>query len=442
MNLLRTTTFQLTLAYALILAVSSIAVAAFLYWSTIGYLARQTDSTIEVEITGLREQYRSTGLNGLSRVINDRMVRGDDPDALYLFADRQLRPLAGNIEVWPDLVERADGWYSFTNNANGEAVMARARVYALSEGLLLLVGRRISDLDVLLRQVGTALGWGASLVIAFSLLGGLFMSKRVMKRVESINVTTRKIITGDMSQRVMTRGTGDEFDRLAEILNRMLTQNEHLMAGIQHVGDSIAHDLRTPLTRLRHALEEAANSDKSDEMRARLEAAIDDADRLLATFSALLRIARIESGGYSIRKEPVSLNVLVSDAIEMYEVIAQERSITVSSDMQEVPDISGDRHLIFQLISNLVDNAIKYTPRAGKVHLAVSEVDGEVVLSVSDTGSGITEEERGKVTQRFYRVDSSRNKPGSGLGLSLVEAVAISHGARLILLDQSPGLRV
>ena len=442
MNLFRTTTFQLTILYALVLALSSIAVAAFLYWSTIGFLNRQTDSTIDVEITGLREQYRLVGLQGLSRVIGERIRNADDPQAVYLFADKSLRPLAGNIPAWPDLVNRADGWYSFSHTIDDKQVRARARVLALPEGLFLLVGRNISDLDKLLRLVGTALGWGVGLVIALSLVGGIFMSNRVLKRIENINQTTRRIITGDMTQRVLTRGTGDEFDRLADILNRMLDQIEHLMGGIQHVGDNIAHDLRTPLTRLRHSLEEALISGDADQTRQGLQVAIDNADQLLATFSALLRIARIESGGYVMRKEPVSLNRLVSDAIELYEVLAEERRIQVTSDLHESSDIDGDRDLIFQLITNLIDNALKYTPRGGEVHVATTTSDGSTLLTISDSGCGIAENEREKVTQRFYRVDTSRNESSSGLGLSLVQAIVNCHDAELSLADNSPGLSV
>ena len=442
MKLLRTTTFQLTVLYALMLAVSTAVVAAFLYWGTIGFLYRQTDATIEVEIAGLSEQYRLQGLNGLSRVIGERIRRGDDPQALYLFADRQLRPLAGNISQWPKLVSRADGWYSFTNMVGGNPVPARARVLALQEGLVLLVGRDISDLERLLRLVGTTLGWGAGLVIVLSLAGGLFMSSRALRRVESINETTRKIITGDMSQRVITRGTQDEFDQLAENLNRMLDQIEHLMGGIRHVGDNIAHDLRTPLTRLRHALEEASVSNNKEEMQDRVQAAIDDADALLATFAALLRIARLESGGYVTRSDTVPLVKLVEDAIDFYEVVADERSIMVTKDIQTAPDISGDRDLLFQLIANLLDNALKYTPQGGNVNLAVSTRESSVVLSVADSGCGIPAEERDKVTGRFYRVDASRQQRGSGLGLSLVQAIADYHQAELKLSDNAPGLRV
>jgi len=442
MNLFRTSTFQLTVLYAVMLAISTFAVSIFLYWATIGFLQRQTDSTIEVEITGLREQYGLRGLNGLNRAIADRIRSGNDPEALYLFADRQLRPLAGNMNAWPDLVSRDDGWYSFSNITDGRTVPARARVLALPEGLVLLVGRDISDLDRLLSLTVTALAWGAGLVIALSLVGGAFMSNQVLKRVESINETTRSIITGDLSQRVETRGTRDEFDQLAANVNRMLDQIEQLMGGIQHVGDSIAHDLRTPLTRLRHSLEEAAASKDGTAMRGQVQSAIDDADRLLATFSALLRIARIESGGYKIRHEPVQLSRLVADAMELYEVVAEERNIAVALDLGETPEISGDRDLIFQLIANLIDNALKYTPSDGEIRIATSRRDASVVLSVIDSGCGIPEPEMEKVTRRFYRVDGSRKEPGSGLGLSLVQAVADLHDATLSFENQHPGLRV
>ena len=442
MKLLRTSTFQLTILYAVILAVSTIAVAAFLYWATIGFLQRQTDSTIEVEITGLREQYGLRGLNGLSRAIGERIRRGDDPEALYLFADRQLRPLAGNMDEWPDLVNRDDGWYSFTNRIDGRAVPARARVLALPEGLVLLVGRDISDLARLLGLAAAALAWGAGLVTALSLAGGIFMSNRALKRVESINDTTRGIITGDLSQRVETRGSGDEFDQLAINLNRMLDQIGKLMGGVQHVGDSIAHDLRTPLTRLRHSLEETAASKDLNSMREQVQSAIDDADRLLATFSALLRIARIESGSYAIRREAVSLPRLVADALEMYEVIADEKKLDVRRQVDAVPDIVGDRDLIFQLITNLIDNALKYTPSGGELRVGVSASKSGVVLTVTDSGCGIAEAELENVTRRFYRVDNSRAHPGSGLGLSLVQAVTDLHSADLDFTNLDEGLRV
>jgi signal transduction histidine kinase len=442
MKIVRTTTFQLTVLYAVMLAVSTVAVAIFLYWSTIGFLQRQTDATIEVEITGLREQYRVLGLNGLSRVIGSRIRSGDDPEALYLFADRSLRPLAGNMNQWPELVSREDGWYSFTHLRDERTTAARARVLALQEGLVLLVGRDISELDRLLSLVIRAFSWGGGLVIALALAGGLFMSSQVLRRIESINATTRSIITGDLHQRVPTRGTQDEFDQLAGNLNRMLDQIEQLMGGIRHVGDSIAHDLRTPLTRLRHALEQAAAGDDTEDMRTSLQAAIEDADQLLATFSALLRIARLESGSYVDRKETLPLARLVADAMELYGAVAEERHITISSDFDSEIEVPGDRDLVFQLIVNLIDNAVKYTPDGGKLHLAVKMRNDRALVSVADSGPGIPRDHLHKITRRFYRVDESRQRPGSGLGLALVQAVTDYHGADLTFSDNAPGLRV
>jgi len=325
MRLLRTSTFQITVLYAVVLAISTAAVALFLYWSTIGFLQRQTDQTIEVEIAGLRETYRSQGLNGLTRVIGERIRAGDDAEALYLFADSRLRPLAGNLDTWPELVSTEDGWYSFLLQSDEKQTNARARVLQLREGLVLLVGRDISNLDGLLALAGGALIWGSGLAIALALAGGVFMSRRVLKRVENVNETTRSIIGGDFTRRVSTRGTSDEFDQLADNLNHMLDRIENLMGDIRHAGDSIAHDLRTPLTRLRHALESTSTTDDIDTMREGIESATEDADRLLSTFSALLRIARLESGGYRLRKERLRLSDLVDDALELYSVASKSR---------------------------------------------------------------------------------------------------------------------
>ncbi|HSN51400.1 MAG TPA: HAMP domain-containing sensor histidine kinase [Woeseiaceae bacterium] len=442
MRLLRTSTFQITVLYAVMLAISTAAVALFLYWSTIGFLQRQTDQAIEIEIAGLRETYRTQGLNGLSRVIGDRIRTGDDAEAIYMFADNRLQPLAGNLEAWPLLVATEEGWYRFQLESNGQRTTARARVLQLREGLVLLVGRDISDLNRLLTLAGGALFWSAGLMIALAMVGGVFMSRRVLGRIENINETTRRIINGDFSQRVTTRGTRDEYDQLADNLNEMLERIEALMSDMRHVGDSIAHDLRTPLTRLRQALEATAETHDADEMREGIGAAIDDTDRLLSTFSALLRIARLESGAIRIRNDVVHLPELVSDALELYSVMAEERNIRITTELATDSRVMGDRDLVFQLIVNLLDNAIKYTPAGGCIRVCLVSGEQSVVLSVADTGPGIPADQLDKVTHRFYRVDASRHRAGSGLGLSLVRAVAEHHGAELRLSNLSPGLKV
>ena len=442
MKLLRTSTFQLTVLYAVILAISTMSVGIFLYWSTIGFLQRQTDQAIEIEITGLGDTYRSRGLNGLTRVIGERIRSGEDEGAIYLFADSRLRPLAGNLDEWPDLVSAEDGWYSFAVQRNDVRMNARARVVGLREGLVLLVGRDISDLNRLLGLVGSALLWSAALVIALSMIGGIFMSRRVLRRLESVNDVSRGIVAGDFSRRFENRGTQDEFDELSNNLNHMLDRIEQLMADVRHAGDNIAHDLRTPLTRMRHTLESASQLDDATDMRESVSKAIDDADRLLETFSALLRIGRLESGGYQLRRETLDLSELVNDALDLYEVVAEEKHITIETNLESPGHITGDRDLVFQLIANLLDNAIKYTPEAGAIRISVERSAKATELKIVDSGPGVPDEELDRITRRFYRVDGSRRLPGSGLGLSLVQAVATHHGAELTLANGSPGFSV
>lgn len=442
LRVIRTSTFQLTLLYATFFALSITILAGFLYWSTIGYMQRQTDATIEAEVTGLAEQYRSLRLLGLVRVIRERIEANPDSGAIYLFADRNYKPLAGNLDRWPELASRADGWYSFRHRTRRGDVAARARVFALPEGLVLLVGREIADLDRTASIFLNALAWGGGIAFILSLLGGVLMSSNVLRRVEQINATTHRIISGDLSGRVQSRGTGDEFDELADNFNRMLDEIERLLSRVRHVGDSIAHDLRTPLTRLRNSLDEAARMDNPIDARQRIEDALADADGLLRTFSALLRIANIESGSYAGDQQRVSMRVLVEDAVELYQALADERHVLLSASCSADGHVCGDRDLLFQLLVNLIDNAVKYTPEGGRIEVELGEHAQCIVLRVADSGPGIPAELRERVLDSFYRLDSSRHAPGNGLGLSLVKAVADYHGAVLSLGDNRPGLEV
>jgi signal transduction histidine kinase len=268
------------------------------------------------------------------------------------------------------------------------------------------------------------------------------MSRGMLRRIELINQTSRNIMAGDLSQRIPIRGSGDELDQLAGNLNTMIDEIERLMDGIRHVSDNIAHDLRTPLTRLRNRLEQLlVDLEDGSPYRSQVEQGIAEADQLLATFAALLRIARIEAGGHKARFKPVDLAALVGDAAELYEALAEEKQLRFSTRVDASVSLEGDRDLLFQALTNLIDNAIKYTPAGGEVSLELMRVGKTADIAVSDTGSGIAETERDKVGQRFYRLESSRNTPGSGLGLSLVKAVAKLHRATLLLEDNAPGLK-
>jgi signal transduction histidine kinase len=444
-NLLATSTFRLLLAYVALFAGSVLLLLGFIYWSTVAYMSKQTDATIEAEITGLAEQYRERGLNGLADTISDRLERDPDSSSVYLFAAPDRRPLAGNLSFWPQVSPSADGWLDFEfrdPRAGGRLFQARARSFVLQGGMHLLVGRDTRELKSTQQLITRALLWGLAITLALALAGGALMSRGMLRRIESINETSRNIMAGDLSQRVPTRATGDEFDQLAGNLNSMLDEIERLMDGIRHVSDNIAHDLRTPLTRLRNRLERLLNElEDEDPRREQVERGIADADGLLSTFAALLRIARIEAGGHRSEFGSVDLAALVRDAAELYEVLAEARQLRLETRVDDEVSLQGDRDLLFQALINLLDNAIKYTPAGGRVSLELRRRGEAVDIVVGDSGPGIPAAQRDQVGQRFYRLENSRSTPGSGLGLSLVEAVAKLHRASLLLEDNAPGLK-
>ena len=443
-ELLRSSSFRLSFIYLILFAGSVLILLGFIYWSTVGYMSKQTDATIEAEITGLAEQYSKGGLNNLVSIITDRIERDPDSSSVYLFASADYSLLAGNISAWPDAKQTEDGWMNFEfadARANNRIFQARARPFVLQDGLYLLVGRDIRELRATQQLIIRALVWGIVLTLAFALAGGIIMSRSMLKSIDRINQASREIMAGDLQRRVETKGSNDEFDQLAVNLNAMLDEIDRLMTGIRQVTDNVAHDLRTPLTRLRTRLEKfRAGLDEDSPDIENIEQSISDADQLLATFGALLRIARIEAGGLRENIEKVDLAALIRDAGELYDVVAGEKQITFDIQLEASPIVDGDRDLLFQAIINLLDNAIKYSPEAGCITLHLADQNGCAVLTISDHGPGIPAEEQDKVLQRFYRMDKSRTLPGSGLGLSLVAAVAAMHDAELVFGDNQPGL--
>ena len=290
------------------------------------------------------------------------------------------------------------------------------------------------------RQIAILAGvTGGTVTLALALLGGFLMSRSTTRRIEVINNTSRRIMNGHLSLRIPTRGTDDDFDQLAENLNQMLDRIVYLMEGIRHVSDSIAHDLRTPLTRLRNQLENTLMSVDNDEAREQAGKAVAEADQLLATFNALLRIARLETRGNTADMQQVPLGELVSDACELYEALAEDKEQQFEQSLEDHVVIEGDRDLLFQMVSNLIDNAIKYTPEQGEIRVNVRKDGNDAIFEVGDSGIGIPDDEKDQVFQRFYRVGKSRSLPGNGLGLSLVSAVAEIHQGVISLSDHHPG---
>lgn len=439
--LLRTSTFQLTVIYATLFAISVLMLFGVLYWFTIGSLNRQINATIEAEISGLAEQYQRQGLSGLIDVVAQRVRRDTEGRTVYLFADANLEPLAGNLRHWPEGTQSTDGWLEFERPASGgTAVPVRARVLAVGPNLRLMVGLDIRELVQLERVFERAAILGVGLVILLALAGGILMSLSAQRRVSTINRTARQIIGGDLSRRVPITGSHDEYDSLATNINDMLDQIETLLDGVRHVGDSIAHDLKTPLTRLRNRLEKLSIGGPPEP--AAIAECVDESDRLLSTFNALLRIARIESGAYRAAFREVDLTEIMQDSCDFYRAAAEDRQVSLTCQGETHARLFGDRELLAQALTNLLDNSIKYTPRGGRVEVAVETGQDACRLVVSDSGPGVPPEELGNVERRFVRIDAARSEPGNGLGLALVRAVVDQHHGRLLIENGNPGLRV
>ncbi|MEM7251028.1 MAG: HAMP domain-containing sensor histidine kinase [Pseudomonadota bacterium] len=450
-QLIRSSFFRLAIIYALVFGISVSLLLGFIYWATAVYMSDQADALIEAEIQGLAEQYRSRGLKALTAVMRERLRRNPDSGMLYLFADRDYRALEGNLNRWPRVQPDEAGWVVFRlehkRDPEGQSRLARGRVFQLPQQLHLLVGRDVHELEAIRQLIIRALGWGGVITLALGLAGGIALSWTALRRIEAINQTSREIMAGAIERRVPTRGTGDDFDQLAENLNAMLDRIGELMNGIRQVSDNIAHDLKTPLTRLRNQLERA-QMDGPLVSAAYLPDAIVEADRLLSMFNSMLRIARVEAESLEPFRDTVAVDAVMADVIELYEPVAEEKEITLGSTLAPHAQVLGDRDLLFQCFANLLDNAIKFTPHEGDVDVTVAvdepteKLGSMVRVMISDSGSGVPEEDRERIFRRFYRVETSRQAPGHGLGLSLVRAVIDRHRGRIALSNRHPGLCV
>ncbi len=440
-SLLRTQAFRIVLVYALLFAFSTAALLAFTYWNTRRTLDAQTDQIIEAEIAGLSDVYQHLGLRGLAETVRERSQHSNQ--ALYLLSDGLRHIIAGNLDTWPRTVATPGNFveFDYERPVDGklESRRARGRMFALTGDFVLLVAQDVHERYLTQRMFTTTLPWTAALILVLGLLGGALMSRNMLRRLDSINKTSGEIIAGDLSRRVPLVGSGDEFDTLAENLNRMLDRIERLMKGLREVTDSVAHDLRTPLNRLRNRLEEMASRLNAAGSNAEeIERAIGEADKLIGTFNALLLIAETDAGTPRVGMTPLALASVVADVVELYEPLAEERHISLVMPPPARIWIEGNRSLIAQALANLVDNAIKYTPEAGQVMITIAGSDAGVDVAVADSGPGIPAEDRARVVERFVRLEASRNSPGTGLGLSLVAAVAHFHNAQLLLTDNAP----
>jgi len=464
---MKTTAARLSALFLILFALCAAVLIAYMSSLSVRMLTSQTQDTIMAEMQGLDDAYRRGGLPTLVRVVE---VRSRQPGAnLYLIADPNGRILTGNVESIEPGVLEVEGWTQkpFAYRRYGDSDSARralrgegaggapagetrhhalALVLRLPNGMILLVGRDLGEPEQLRGIVNHALLLAFAMMGVGALLIWFFVGRHALKRIDAVSEASRRIMGGDLSGRLPVTGSGDEFDRLSENLNVMLARIARLNEGLKEVSGNIAHDLKTPLTRLRNRAEAAlAGKPRTADYRAALEAAIAESDQLIRTFNAILMISRLEAGYSAEQTAPVDLAAIVADVVELYEPLAEEVGVALAVGEVAAATLDANRELVGQALSNVVDNAIKYAAGSGEapaVTVSLIRAGGDLVLEVADNGPGVPPEDLDRVTERFVRLERSRSQPGSGLGLSLTRAVMEFHGGRLELSAQNPGLSV
>ena len=435
------------MAYLVISSIGAGLVLLGVGWNIKSLIQDQITQTVDADIIGLSEQYSEGGITRLVEIIEQRVKQ---PGAgLYLVTTYAGEPIVGNVAELPVGVLDRTGVVETTYKVKGERRRALARIFALSGGFRLLVGHDLAEGEnlrpILWQALLTSLAW----LTVIGTIGGLILARRVLRRIDVISADARKIVEGDLTGRLPLTGTGDELDRLVVNLNVMLERIAELMAGLKEVSDNVAHDLKTPLNRLRSRADQTLRLDRSpEEYRDALEKVIEDADSMIRIFDALLMIARAEAGAGREGMVDFDAAAVASDVGELYEPVAESRGVTLDGEIDPNLIVHGSRELIGQALSNLVDNALKYgvgeeatadTPKIIKI--SAIRRGGTVEIAVADRGSGVPPEDRQRITDRFVRLENSRSRTGSGLGLSLVAAVARLHNGELRIEDHDPGAR-
>ncbi|MBB3563934.1 hypothetical protein FHX06_005289 [Rhizobium sp. BK512] len=444
--LFKSTAVRLSALYILLFAICAATLVFYVTAMSERLLSGQIRDAVAQEVTQVQRAYDAGGMNLLLRTMERRARQ---PGAnLYLIAGPSGDILAGNVaSVQPGVFEE-QGWtsvpFSYQRYTDSGVVghTAIANIFVLDNGLRVLIGRDLGEPErfrVLVRQ---------ALMIALAIMGlgaiiiWFGIGRNALKRIDRMSDAGKKIMAGDLSQRLPVGGSGDEFDRLSVSLNNMLERIEKLNEGLRQVSDNIAHDLKTPLTRLRNKAADALDIEDGEVRRSALEGIISESDQLIRTFNALLMISRVEAGSVAAEMSPIELSAIVADSAELYEPVADEAGMALNSEIEPGIEIQGNRELIGQAIFNLLDNAIKYsadTECAGSVSVKLRRRPDGICLSVADHGPGVPPDRREDVLKRFVRLDESRSKPGTGLGLSLVEAIMELHGGTLELSDTEPG---
>ncbi len=444
---LRSSTLRLALICIAIFGAVVIALFGYVYRATASYLQSRADQAIAAELATLQSAYATGERSALTAAIAQHTAAPRGDGGIYLLTDAGFAPLAGNLDAWPSQLHGSAGWGSFRllhpKHDAGGAPQLRATYTTLPDGSHLLVGRNIADLDQFAGRINIALGAGIVLIFVLAGVASVSVTRRTVGRIEAINTTSRAIMQSGLGQRIPRRGTHDEWDELAANLNSMLERIELLMDEVKQVTDNVAHDLRTPLTRMRGRLERAYARSGPGAADANLIAdTLADLDAVLAMFTSLTRISQIEANARTAAFRTLDLVQLAREVAELFDAAAEERGGRLELLAEEHVRVRGDRDLLFDALANLVDNAIKHGRDSGRVAIEVLHYGSAPVVSVTDDGPGIPLAEHERVLKRFYRLERSRRTPGNGLGLSLVAAVARLHGAAIEMRDNAPGLAI
>jgi signal transduction histidine kinase len=439
---LRSWTFRLALIWIALFGAIVIALFSYVYASTASYLRSRLDRAIAAEQAVLQKAYDDSGRGGLVVNMTGRLIAEARVDgSLYLLADPAFARIAGNLETWPPALAGAAGWGYFTapeaKPSAAERPLIRATFATLPDGSHLLVGKGIDDLGEFEKKISIAMACALALIFVLAAAASVSVTRRTVARIEAINATSRAIMQSGLGRRIPLRGTRDEWDELAANLNSMLDRIEALMGEVKQFTDNVAHDLRTPLTRMRGRLEKACGGERDHGPIADTIAELDD---VLRMFSSLTRISQVEANDRTAAFRAVDLAEIAQEVVELYDAAAEDRGGNLAVVGDERVVVTGDRDLLFDALANLVDNAIKHGRDAGRITVAARQNGSGAVLSVADDGPGIPADEHQHVFKRFYRIERSRRTPGNGLGLSLVAAVARLHGARIEMVDTAPGL--
>jgi signal transduction histidine kinase len=443
---LRSSTFRLAILYICLFGGSVAALFGYVYWSTTKYVKQRYDTMIVTDRRALLETLARSGREGLIRELSTHAATAPLDGDVYLLSEPDYTPIVGNLKDWPAAARAGDGWIEFSPpNWRPDAKhrpLLRAVVTTLPDGSHLLSGEDVDDMAAFGRTINRGLAFGVTLLCLLAAAAGISVTRRTVARIEAVNSTSRAIMASGLGKRIPTRGTKDEWDQLAQNLNSMLERIEELVRGIKEVSDNIAHDLRTPLTRMRGRLEVALRARRDGEAdEALIARTVAELDEVLKTFSSLLRISAVEARERTVGFSAVDLGKLAAEVADLFDAAAEERGTHVRCAAAGAPPVLGDRDLLFEALSNLIDNALKHGQSDVDVAVEPDGIAG-VRLTVRDCGPGIPSDERKRVFQRFYRLERSRTTPGNGLGLSLVQAVAQLHGAEVALIERTPGLAV